>query len=84
MRSELDVFADPAAVARAAAGLVAERARAAVAAGGRFRFAVSGGHTPWAMFSELATEDVPWEQVVIYQVDERARRPATPTATSPT
>ncbi len=72
MRSELDVFADPAAVARAAAGLVAERARNAAAAGGRFRFAVSGGHTPWAMFSELATEDVPWEQVVIYQVDERA------------
>ena len=72
MHSELDVFADPAAVARAAAGLVAERSRAAVAAGGRFRFAVSGGHTPWAMFSELAREDVPWEHVVIYQVDERA------------
>ena len=38
---------------------------------GRFHFAVSGGHTPWAMFAELASETVPWEKVVIYQVDER-------------
>jgi 6-phosphogluconolactonase len=42
-----------------------------VAERGRFTFAVSGGHTPWAMFAELAGEDVPWEQVVLYQVDER-------------
>ncbi len=32
---------------------------------------MSGGHTPWAMFTELAGEDVPWASVVIYQVDER-------------
>ena len=38
---------------------------------GRFTFAVSGGHTPWAMFAELANEDVPWDKVVIFQVDER-------------
>jgi 6-phosphogluconolactonase/glucosamine-6-phosphate isomerase/deaminase len=25
-----------------------------VAASGSFHFAVSGGHTPWAMFAELA------------------------------
>ena len=43
----------------------------AVAAHGRFTFAVSGGHTPWAMFAALFEEDVPWEKVVLYQVDER-------------
>ena len=32
----------------------------AVADHARFTFAVSGGHTPWAMFAELANEDVPW------------------------
>ncbi len=49
-----------------------EFARDAVAARGTFTFAVSGGHTPWAMFAELAREDVPWAQVRLFQVDERA------------
>jgi 6-phosphogluconolactonase len=71
VRSELEVLRDPDDVARAAAVLVAERARTSVAAHGRFTFAVSGGHTPWAMFAALFEEDVPWEQVVLYQVDER-------------
>jgi 6-phosphogluconolactonase len=62
---------DPAAVARAGAAFVAGAAREAVGARGSFHFAVSGGHTPWAMFAELANEDVPWASVVIYQVDER-------------
>jgi 6-phosphogluconolactonase len=42
-----------------------------VAAKGEFIFAFSGGKTPWAMFQRLATADVPWEQVTIFQVDER-------------
>jgi 6-phosphogluconolactonase len=71
VRHELEVQPTPEDVANAAAGYVAGRARAAVAERGRFTFAVSGGHTPWAMFAELAGEDVPWEQVVLYQVDER-------------
>jgi 6-phosphogluconolactonase len=67
---ELTVLASPEAVAQAAAAYVAEHARAA-ARSGRFTFAVSGGHTPWAMFAELAALDVPWEQVTLCQVDER-------------
>jgi 6-phosphogluconolactonase len=67
----VDAQADPAAVARAGAALVATAARDAVASRGTFHFAVSGGHTPWAMFAELAHEDMPWESVVLYQVDER-------------
>ncbi|MGB6578144.1 MAG: 6-phosphogluconolactonase, partial [Streptosporangiaceae bacterium] len=71
MHHELQILADPGAVARAGAAFVAERARAAVAASGSFHFAVSGGHTPWAMFAELASQTVPWDATVIYQVDER-------------
>lgn len=71
MQHELEVSADPDAVAARAAGYVAGQARAAVAASGRFIFAVSGGHTPWAMFSALAGEDMPWRQVEVYEVDER-------------
>jgi 6-phosphogluconolactonase len=71
MHHELEALADPDAVARAGAAFVAQRAREAVTARGSFQFAVSGGHTPWEMFGELASETVPWESVVIYQVDER-------------
>ncbi|MEU2622036.1 6-phosphogluconolactonase [Streptomyces sp. NPDC007157] len=38
---------------------------------GRSTFAVSGRHTPWARFARLAPEDVPWEHVAVFQVDER-------------
>jgi 6-phosphogluconolactonase len=68
---EVQVQATPDAVARAAARYVAARARAAVAGRGRFTFAVSGGHTPWAMFAALAREEVPWAHVDLFQVDER-------------
>ena len=58
-------------VARRAADVVAASARDAIDARGRFTFAVSGGRTPWAMFRDLADEDVPWGKVGIWQVDER-------------
>lgn len=67
---EIEVLPDAAAVAERGAEYVAEQARIAVADRGRFTFAVSGGHTPWAMFAHLAGK-VPWEKVTIYQVDER-------------
>ena len=78
MHHELEALPDPAAVAAAGAAFVAEHARAAVAATGSFHFAVSGGHTPWAMFAELASETVPWDAVIIYQVDERVAPPDDP------
>jgi 6-phosphogluconolactonase len=67
----LEVLPDREAVARRAADVVAEAAREAIGARGRFTFAVSGGRSPWAMFGELADEDVAWELVRIWQVDER-------------
>jgi 6-phosphogluconolactonase len=68
---KIEVLADPDVVARRAAVLVADHARAAVKERGRFTFAVSGGHTPWIMLRELAREQVPWHQVHVLQVDER-------------
>jgi 6-phosphogluconolactonase len=68
---KIEVLADPDAVARRAATLVAEHARAGAKERGRFTFAVSGGHTPWVMLRELAGEQVPWDQVHVVQVDER-------------
>jgi 6-phosphogluconolactonase len=71
MKHELVIVPDAASLAARAASFVQERAGAAVAESGRFTFAVSGGKTPWAMFTELAREVVPWEAVEIFQVDER-------------
>jgi 6-phosphogluconolactonase len=67
----IEVFADPNAVAHQAAAMIAAEARDAVVARGRFILAVSGGHTPWLMLRDLAGEQVPWEAVHLVQVDER-------------
>jgi 6-phosphogluconolactonase len=71
VQHDLEVSPDAAAVAARAASYVAALARDAVSARGRFTFAVSGGKTPWAMFAELASEDMPWADVELFQVDER-------------
>jgi 6-phosphogluconolactonase len=71
MHHQLETLTDATAVARAGAAYVAQRVSESVDRSGVFHFAVSGGHTPWAMFGELATAGVPWHDVVIYQVDER-------------
>jgi 6-phosphogluconolactonase len=65
-----EVFADETSAAQAAKAIGAE-ARSAVAARGRFVMAVSGGRTPWIMLRILAEEELPWERIHIFQVDER-------------
>jgi 6-phosphogluconolactonase len=66
-----EVLATAEDVARRAAALVAEEARAALRERGRFLVALSGGATPRRMFDRLANEAVPWPHVHIFQVDER-------------
>ena len=70
MALEIEVHPDAQAVAERGAELVADVAAEAVAERGRFALAVSGGRTPWAMFSALYGR-MPWEKVTIFQVDER-------------
>jgi 6-phosphogluconolactonase len=60
---KIEVFPDSESVARGAAKLIAEEARLAVEARGKFVMAVSGGKTPWIMLRDLAQEDVPWGAV---------------------
>jgi len=71
MALKIEVLENDDAVARAAAGVIAVVARDAVAARGVFTLAVSGGKTPWAMLKDLASEEVPWSQVHVFQIDER-------------
>src|SRR5882757_2317716 len=68
---KIEVLEDDESAARAAAGMIAAEARAAVAERGRFVMAVSGGRTPWIMLRALSDEEVPWEKVHLVQVDER-------------
>jgi 6-phosphogluconolactonase len=67
----LQVLSDADAAARRAADVIAGRLLSAVAARGRFRMALSGGATPFAVFETLAAMSLPWNQVEVYQVDER-------------
>lgn len=68
---QMEILTDAEAVARKAAAIIAAEARSATATRGRFTFAVSGGHTPWLMMRALADEDVPWQSMHVFQVDER-------------
>jgi 6-phosphogluconolactonase len=68
---QLEVLPDPESVARRAAERIAALARAAARSRRAFALAVSGGHTPWQMLGALADEQVPWEAVHLFQVDER-------------
>jgi 6-phosphogluconolactonase len=67
----VDILPDADAVADRAAAVIAKEARASVSVRGQFIMAVSGGRTPWHMLQLLAGEDVPWENVHVFQVDER-------------
>lgn len=69
---EVRVFSDAPAAARAAADAIAAAARTATAERGRFVLAVSGGSTPRVMFRALGDEVLPWADVWVVQVDERA------------
>ena len=69
---KIQVLADAEAVAQAGAEAIAEAARSAVVARGRCSLALSGGRTPWLMLRALVVDkSVPWQQLKIFQVDER-------------
>jgi len=65
------VAQDPQQAAAHAAQWMARRIRSAVRLRGECRVAVSGGSTPALMFDDLATMELPWSSVHVYQVDER-------------
>ncbi|MGA2903916.1 MAG: 6-phosphogluconolactonase [Candidatus Korobacteraceae bacterium] len=67
----VEILPDGHSLAKRAAAIIAADACAAIAARRRFVMAVSGGRTPWLMLADLASEDVPWTNVHVFQIDER-------------
>jgi 6-phosphogluconolactonase len=68
---KLEVLDDADAVHARGVQLIAEAAKAAVADRGGCALAVSGGHDPWPMFSQLEDLFGDWDKTEIFQVDER-------------
>lgn len=67
----LEVLPDAEAAAREAAERIAAEAWQLARRRGRYTLALSGGETPRRMLELLARADLPWERVVLFQVDER-------------
>jgi 6-phosphogluconolactonase len=78
-KGEMQIFRDPATLARALADLVVSIGRMAMADRGAFHVALSGGNTPRAAYELLAQEpwrdDLSWSDVFIYFGDERCVPP---------
>jgi 6-phosphogluconolactonase len=75
---EIRTFESADEVAKEAANYIADRIRENIVLKGSFTMAISGGRTPWEMIKELAKEDLPWEKVFLFQVDERIAPDAHP------
>lgn len=75
---KIHIQPDANSLALEAAAFIAEQARLAIDARGRFSLALSGGTGPHRMFEALAQEDVPWKFVHVFQVDERATTAESP------
>jgi 6-phosphogluconolactonase len=67
----LEVLDDPEAVHQRGAELIAEAAKTAISDRDHCALAVSGGHDPWRMFSQLEDFDLDWTEIEVFQVDER-------------
>jgi 6-phosphogluconolactonase len=74
----IEVLPDAEAAAARAAAYIAEQARAALEARGRFVIALSGGRTPSRMLDLLADEPLPWDATHVFQVDERVAPAGSP------
>lgn len=68
---QIQVLRDMGAVAEKAAEIIITEAQSAISARGCFIIAVSGGQTPWRLFSALAARELRWADVFIFQADER-------------
>jgi 6-phosphogluconolactonase len=79
VQAAVQVFADPAALFRAAADEFARCVKDAVTAHGRFTVALSGGSTPKSLYALLATySTLPWDKIYFFFGDERHVPPDSP------
>lgn len=74
-QTDRQIFSDTAALHRAAAQYISERAAASIAAHGRFTLVLAGGSTPAGVYRLLADEphrsQIAWKQVYLFWSDER-------------
>ena len=56
---------------RAAAESIAAKLARAIEERGQATLAISGGRSPWGMLDQLARQNLPWDKVHVFQVDER-------------
>ncbi len=82
MEAHIKVATTPADVARQAADIVVASAQSAIAEKGSFSLALSGGRTPEALYTLLASEpyrsQVDWSRTEFYFGDERCVPPDSP------
>ncbi|MBU6495340.1 MAG: 6-phosphogluconolactonase [Acidobacteria bacterium] len=71
MTTDIREFPSHDALSVASAAHIATRAREVLAERGEFVMALSGGHSPLLTWRYLASEDLEWERITIFQVDER-------------
>ena len=71
LKPRIEVHPNHAALAAAAAGILAEALRKAIARDGRASFAATGGSTPAPTYRRLADEPLDWPRVGITLTDER-------------
>lgn len=64
-------FPDTSAAATALAASIADRLAAAIEQRGTATLVLSGGRSPAAMFEALREKALPWDKVIVAQVDER-------------
>ncbi|MEA3640295.1 MAG: 6-phosphogluconolactonase [Lamprobacter sp.] len=76
--AEVALFADKAAVAKAAAEHILAAAQVAIQRHGRFRLCLAGGTTPTAAYALLADAGADWSRWWIYHGDERCLPVADP------
>jgi 6-phosphogluconolactonase len=69
MKTEIFPQADQ--VAARAADYLEQEIREKLSHQKSFSLAISGGRTPWEMLKLLSRADLPWQQINLFQVDER-------------
>jgi 6-phosphogluconolactonase len=75
MRSNVSVFGNPGAAARACAARIAASLKEVLAGQSAASFAISGGSGPGIMFGNLVKEALPWDRLHLFWVDERSVPP---------
>lgn len=80
--AKITVYPDNESLINGAADFIADAAASAIAARGRFTWALSGGHTPGPVYARLATagfrERIDWPKVQVFFGDERCVPPEDP------